>query len=54
LPSAEYVEQRVVEDGQVVTSRGPGTALEFALVLARRLAGEEVEKALSERMLVRT
>jgi protein DJ-1 len=32
---------RVVEDGPLITSRGPGTAFEFALALIRRLAGEE-------------
>jgi 4-methyl-5(b-hydroxyethyl)-thiazole monophosphate biosynthesis len=33
----------VVEDGPIVTSRGPGTALEFALRLVRRLVGQGVE-----------
>jgi len=28
---AHYLEARVVRDGSIVTSRGPGTALEFAL-----------------------
>ncbi|MFO7653103.1 MAG: DJ-1/PfpI family protein [Candidatus Krumholzibacteriia bacterium] len=32
-------EERVVEDGPLVTSRGPGTALEFALTLVERLFG---------------
>ncbi|MBK8978009.1 MAG: DJ-1/PfpI family protein [Planctomycetes bacterium] len=30
----------VVEDGQLVTSRGPGTAFEFAFALVRRLGGD--------------
>lgn len=32
----------VVEDGTLVTSRGPGTAFAFALALVTRLAGEAV------------
>ena len=35
-----YREEPVVEDGTVVTSRGPGTAFEFALTLAARLVGK--------------
>lgn len=42
--------QAVVEDGKLITSRGPGTAMDFALVLAERLMGrerrEEVEAGL--------
>jgi protein deglycase len=34
------VDERVVEDGLLITSRGAGTALEFGLALVRRLAGE--------------
>ncbi len=30
----------VVEDGNVITSKGPGTAMEFALHLVERLAGK--------------
>jgi protein deglycase len=33
-------DERVVEDGLVLTSRGPGTAVDFGLALVRRLAGE--------------
>ena len=40
----------VVEDGKLITSRGPGTAMDFALTLVERLAGrakrDEVEAAL--------
>lgn len=51
LRGAIYCEDRVVEDGLVVTSRGPGTALEFALTLVRRLVGEEKAAALASAML---
>jgi len=36
---AELAEEPVVEDGPLVTSRGPGTAMDFALALIERLAG---------------
>jgi len=46
----QYIEQGVVEDGQVITSKGPGTAMDFALTLLERLQGKlkrtEVEQAL--------
>jgi 4-methyl-5(b-hydroxyethyl)-thiazole monophosphate biosynthesis len=38
------VEAAVVEDGNVVTSRGPGTAMDFALVLIERLCGVETRQ----------
>lgn len=38
-PNMKYVEQPVVIDGKVVTSRGPGTAMEFALTLIEQLLG---------------
>lgn len=42
--------QAVVEDGKLITSRGPGTAMDFALVLVERLVGHarrvEVEAGL--------
>lgn len=36
-----YVDDSVVVDGKVVTSRGPGTAMDFALTLIELLAGKE-------------
>jgi 4-methyl-5(b-hydroxyethyl)-thiazole monophosphate biosynthesis len=40
----------IVEDGKIITSRGPGTAMDFALTLVERLAGknkrQEVEAGL--------
>ena len=50
LPTTEISQDAVVIDGKVVTSRGPGTAMEFALTLIAQLLGEEkrheVEQAL--------
>lgn len=34
-------DERVVEDGSLLTSQGPGTSFELALALIRRLAGDE-------------
>ena len=50
LETTEVLEDPVVIDGKIVTSRGPGTAMDFALVLIEQLVGpekrHEVEKAL--------
>ncbi|MES1189110.1 MAG: DJ-1 family glyoxalase III [Myxococcales bacterium] len=51
LPSAQQVEERVVEDGDVITSRGPATSMEFALKLVERLSGAAVAKTTAERLL---
>ncbi len=52
LTGATLSEDRVVVDGHVTTSRGPGTALEFSLALVERLCGAETAQALREGMLV--
>ena len=41
VPGLDYLEQPVVTDGRVITSRGPGTALDFALELIERLSGKQ-------------
>lgn len=51
LPSARYVDERVVEDGQIVTSRGPGTTMAFALKLVERLSGPAIAKTTADRLL---
>ena len=51
--SSLYSEERVVQDGKLVTSRGPGTAMEFAFVLVGILAGEEKARELKQGMLAR-
>ncbi len=40
-PSSVYVDEAVVEDDVLITSRGPGTAIAFALRLVARLCGED-------------
>lgn len=40
-PSSLYLDEAVVEDGFLITSRGAGTAVAFALRLVARLCGEE-------------
>lgn len=53
LKGLDYREERVVTDDKVVTSRGPGTAMEFALELVRILVGQEKAAELAAAMVVR-
>jgi 4-methyl-5(b-hydroxyethyl)-thiazole monophosphate biosynthesis len=50
LPRTELLQRPVVTDGRIVTSRGPGTAMDFALALIEHLLGkarrDEVEAPL--------
>jgi protein deglycase len=52
LIGAIYEEKPVVADGNVFTSRGPGTALAFALALVERLAGKEKSEKVRQAMLI--
>jgi protein deglycase len=52
LANASAVDQRVVVDGHCVTSRGPGTALEFALKLVELLFGAEKMAAVAGPMVM--
>lgn len=51
LPKA--LNQRVVIDGNCITSQGPGTALEFAIELVRQLLGDAKAKEVAEPMLAK-
>jgi len=48
-----HVEKRVVVDGNCITSRGPGTAIEFALALIEVLYGAEKAREIGQQMLVK-
>jgi 4-methyl-5(b-hydroxyethyl)-thiazole monophosphate biosynthesis len=47
-----FIESRVVVDGNCITSRGPGTALEFALKLVELLYGKEKAREVGEPMVL--
>jgi len=49
---AHYSEARVVRDGKILTSRGPGTALEFALAVLDLLGLQAPAAELRRAMLV--
>jgi 4-methyl-5(b-hydroxyethyl)-thiazole monophosphate biosynthesis len=44
LSNVTLLEQAVVCDGRVITSRGPGTALDFALTLIEHLLGKQARE----------
>lgn len=50
VPGMAYLKDAVVRDGKILTSRGPGTAMDFSLALIEALAGkarrDEVEAGL--------
>jgi 4-methyl-5(b-hydroxyethyl)-thiazole monophosphate biosynthesis len=46
IPGGKWLEERVVIDGNLITSRAAGTAAEFALALVERLAGSDEAKKL--------
>ncbi len=50
-PSIRLSEAPVVTDGKVVTSRGPGTAMDFALHLIELLAGRAQREAVESKLM---
>ena len=48
----QYQEDQVVVDGNIVTSRGPGTSFQFALEIVKILVSEEKSKEIASAMLV--
>ena len=50
IPGAQRVEERVVRQGKIITSQGPGTAIDFTIdlveVLTTKENAQEVRKAL--------
>jgi 4-methyl-5(b-hydroxyethyl)-thiazole monophosphate biosynthesis len=45
--------ERVLAEGNVITSQGPGPSMEFALALVEHLAGKETMKNVKEQLLFR-
>lgn len=54
LKGAMYVDNPVVEDEKIITSQGPGTAMEFALAVLERLTGEKKAEEIKEKLMFRT
>ena len=50
---ASFSPERVVRDGKIITSRGPGTALEFSLELVRSLVDDKTAQTIREKTLAR-
>ncbi|XP_032232372.1 protein/nucleic acid deglycase DJ-1 isoform X2 [Nematostella vectensis] len=49
-----YSEDRVVRDGNLITSRGPGTAFEFGIELVRAIRGDDgAADGLASQMLLK-
>jgi len=48
----KHVDQKVVLDGNLLTSQGPGTAFDFALAIVKELVGEEVRGTVAAAMLL--
>lgn len=53
LTGAEVIYDEVAEDGNIITSRGMGTAIAFALRITAYLAGEEKAKELAGKIIYR-
>jgi protein DJ-1 len=47
----QYREDDVVQDKNLITSRGPGTAMAFALAIARYLVGDQTTNTVAEQIL---
>ncbi|PNH05527.1 Chaperone protein YajL [Tetrabaena socialis] len=52
LKDQSKVDERVVVDGNLTTSRGPGTAFEFSLALVKQLYDEEKAQAVAAPMVM--
>lgn len=51
IKSSKFVEKNVVESGNILTSRGPGTAICFGLYIVEKLMGKETAEAVRKDMI---
>ena len=49
--ASNYLEDKVVNDNNILTSRGVGTAIDFALALVENIKGKEVRRSVAEKIL---
>ncbi len=52
MQSAVFSKEKVVRDGHIITSRGPGTAMEFALEIITYLRSPEAAQAVRQQALM--
>jgi 4-methyl-5(b-hydroxyethyl)-thiazole monophosphate biosynthesis len=52
LAARDRIDDRVVADGNCLTSQGPGTAVEFALALVERLYDRDKRDEVAKPMVV--
>ena len=52
LEGADYTAALVEKDGNIITGKGPGAAMDFAFALVDLLVGEEKVKELKEAMMI--
>jgi 4-methyl-5(b-hydroxyethyl)-thiazole monophosphate biosynthesis len=52
ISKAKHSMDRVVRDGNIITSRGPGTAMEFGLVVLEALQGKNVAEELRKDLVL--
>ncbi|XP_010076698.1 PREDICTED: protein DJ-1-like, partial [Pterocles gutturalis] len=48
-----YSESRVEKDGNILTSRGPGTSFEFGLAIVETLMGKEVAEQVKAPLILK-
>jgi len=51
LAGAKHINERVVVDGKIITSQGPGTTLAFGVKLVEILAGEKSARELKDSLI---
>jgi 4-methyl-5(b-hydroxyethyl)-thiazole monophosphate biosynthesis len=48
---AKYTDEKIVKDGTIITSQGPGTAIDFALFLVEILVSKSTSEAVRQAIL---
>ncbi len=53
LTGAEAINEKVVKDGNIITSQGPGTAIEFALAIVETICGTDYAESLRKDLILK-